>query len=61
MPGFSLAAFNMTESIVWTKRLLEALSGNGGLFISWQFSNYSAFDENVLFITLESIDSVCFK
>ncbi len=33
--GYSL---DMSESVRWSKRALEVLSGNGGLFISWRLS-----------------------
>jgi hypothetical protein len=47
---YSGASLNMSDSILWAKRVLKALSGDGGLFISWRLSNASTFDGDMLLV-----------
>ena len=51
-PGISAYVLNMSESLVWAKRALEALIGKGGLLISCRLSTASTFDADMLIITL---------
>lgn len=49
---YSGSSVDMSESILWSKRALEALSGNGGLLLSCRLSKASSFGADVLLISL---------
>ncbi|HEU5375781.1 MAG TPA: hypothetical protein VFV38_10110 [Ktedonobacteraceae bacterium] len=43
-------AFDMTETLRWAKRVLDALAGKRHLFLSWRLSNASTFDADALLV-----------
>lgn len=45
-------AVNVTESIAWAKKMLEAISGREEIFISWRLSKAATFDGDLLLISL---------
>jgi hypothetical protein len=51
-PGVREYVLDVSESIIWARRVLEALAGKGGLFVSWRLSRASTFDTDVLLVSL---------
>ncbi|HZO70595.1 MAG TPA: hypothetical protein VFB60_00220 [Ktedonobacteraceae bacterium] len=53
-PGNFVYVFDMTESVQWSKRVLEALAGQGGLLLSWRLIKAPAFDADMLLVSLQA-------
>lgn len=51
-PGRDLYALNMSERIVWARRVLGALAGEGGIFLSCRFGKAPTFDSDLLFVVI---------
>jgi hypothetical protein len=43
---------DMSESIVWAQRALNAIAGNGTILLSWRLSKALTFDADVLLVSL---------
>ncbi len=43
---------DMSEALKWAKRVLDALSGKGTLFLSWKLARAASFDADLLLICL---------
>jgi hypothetical protein len=51
-PGIHIYALDMSGSVQWAKRMLEALAGKGGIFVSWRLSKASTFGGDVILLSL---------
>lgn len=53
-PGIFEYTFDMTESVNWSRRVLEALAGRRGLFLSCRLSSASASNADILLISIHA-------
>ncbi|HEU5230021.1 MAG TPA: hypothetical protein VFU49_19530 [Ktedonobacteraceae bacterium] len=53
-PGIFVRVLDMTRSVQWSRRVLEALAGQGGLFITWRLIKAATFDADILQVSMHA-------